>query len=365
MPKRPSHCATLPADFAARVLAWFDHSGRKDLPWQRDPTPYRVWVSEVMLQQTQVQTVISYFERFVERFPDVAALADAPLDDVLHRWSGLGYYARARNLHRAAQIVRDRHDGQFPTRLEDAAALPGVGRSTAGAVLSLALGQRQTILDGNVKRVLARHFAVAGWPGQADVARRLWQLADQLTPSGRAAHYNQAMMDLGATVCTRARPACARCPLVQDCAAHRGGNTSDYPGRKAARSLPVRSTRLLVVRDQAGRVLLEQRPPTGVWGGLWSLPQIALAEDPLAWCRAQQLGEGASVTAERPVRRHTFSHFQLDMHPVEIRLERPGLRALDGDRRVWYNPVDPDARGLAAPIRRLLAELASDQGEAE
>jgi len=349
-------------EFAARVLAWFDRHGRKDLPWQREPEPYRVWVSEIMLQQTQVQTVIPYFERFVDRFPDVAALAGAPLDAVLHLWSGLGYYARARNLHRAAQLVRDRHGGALPTSLHDLAALPGIGRSTAGAILSLALGQRQPILDGNVKRVLARIFAVAGWPGQAAVAQRLWQLADALTPQERAGHYNQAMMDLGATLCTRSRPDCPECPVAQSCAARLAGNAADYPGRKPTRVLPVREAYLLIVTDPAGRVLLERRPPTGVWGGLWSLPQTELDGDPVAWCSDRRLGGGARVTSRWPVRRHTFSHFHLDLHPVEIRLERPGLRALDGDGRVWYNPGDPDARGLAAPIRQLLAALAGREG---
>jgi A/G-specific adenine glycosylase len=317
-----------------------------------------------MLQQTQVQTVIPYFERFVGRFPDVVALAEAPLDAVLHRWSGLGYYARARNLHRAAREIRDRHGGVFPTNLEAVAALPGVGRSTAGAILSLALGQRQPILDGNVKRVLARHFAVAGWPGQAAVAERLWQIAEALTPPARAGHYNQAMMDLGATLCTRS-PDCPRCPLADACVAHRQDKVADYPGRKPAKALPVRAARLLIVRDAVGRVLLERRPPTGVWGGLWSLPQLDLAEDPLAWCGDRQLGDEARVRSHWPVRRHTFSHFHLDMHPVEIRLERPGLRALDGDGIVWYKPGDPDAFGLAAPIRQLLADLAGHDGEAE
>jgi len=357
--------AVPPDDFAARALAWFDAHGRKDLPWQRDVTPYRVWVSEIMLQQTQVQTVVPYFERFVARFPDVVALADAPLDEVLHFWSGLGYYARARNLHRAARAIRDRYGGRLPVDVAAVAALPGVGRSTAGAVLSLALGQRHAILDGNVKRVLARHFAVDGWPGQAAVARRLWELAEALTPATRVANYNQAMMDLGATVCTRARPRCSSCPLASTCLAHRQADPSAYPGRKPSRTLPVRSARLLIVRDPAGRVLLERRPPTGIWGGLWSLPQIGLDADPLAWCGAPQLGEGAQVVAHWPARRHTFSHFHLDMHPVEIRLERPGWRALDGDTTVWYKPDDPDARGLAAPIKKLLAELAGRKGEQE
>jgi A/G-specific adenine glycosylase len=353
-----------PEDFPARVLDWFDRAGRKDLPWQCDPTPYRVWVSEVMLQQTQVQTVIPYFERFVGRFPDVVALAEAPLDAVLHLWSGLGYYARARNLHRAAREIRDRHGGVIPDDLAAVAALPGVGRSTAGAILSLALGQRQPILDGNVKRVLARHFAVAGWPGQAAVAERLWQLAEALTPPLRAGPYNQAMMDLGATLCTRS-PDCPRCPLARSCVAHRQGSVADYPGRKPAKALPVRAARLLIVRDPVGRVLLERRPPAGIWGGLWSLPQLGLGDDPLAWCGDRHLGDEARVSSQWPVRRHTFSHFHLDMHPVEIRLERPGLRALDGDGIVWYKPGDPDALGLAAPIRQLLADLAGHDGEAE
>ncbi len=356
---------TLPDDFAARVLDWFDRAGRKGLPWQRDPTPYRVWVSEIMLQQTQVQTVIPYFERFVGRFPDVVALAEAPLDAVLHLWSGLGYYARARNLHRAARQVRDRHAGVFPADLEAVAALPGVGRSTAGAILSLALGQRQPILDGNVKRVLARHFAVAGWPGRAAVAKRLWQLAETLTPDQRAGNYNQAMMDLGATLCARSAPDCPSCPLLPSCVAHREGAVGDYPGRKPAKALPIRAVQLLLVRDGVGRVLLERRPPAGIWGGLWSLPQLDLAGDPLAWCSDRQLGDGARVTSHGPVRRHTFSHFRLDMHPVEIRLEQPGLRALDGDGIVWYKPDDPDAFGLAAPIRQLLADLARHDGEIE
>jgi A/G-specific adenine glycosylase len=243
------------------------------------------------------------------------------------------------------------------------AALPGVGRSTAGAILSLALGQRHAILDGNVKRVLARHFAVDGWPGQAAVAHRLWELAEALTPAARVANYNQAMMDLGATVCVRARPACPCCPLAATCTAHRQGNPASYPGRKPVQTLPVRSARLLIVRDPAGRVLLERRPPTGVWGGLWSLPQTELDADPLAWCGDHQLGAQAHLVGHWPVRRHTFSHFHLDMHPVEIRLERPGWRALDGDQRVWYNPREPDARGLAAPIQQLLAELAGRDGE--
>lgn len=342
--------------FDHKVLVWFKDHGRKDLPWQRDPTPYRVWVSEIMLQQTQVNTVIPYYQRFMARFPDVVSLADAPPDAVLHLWSGLGYYARARNLHKAAQQVRDRHGGVFPDTFEDVAALPGVGRSTAGAILSLALGQHHAILDGNVKRVLARCFAVAGWPGQSAVLARLWELSETLTPAEGVAEFNQAMMDLGATVCTRARPACGACPLAADCVARAQGNPAAYPGKKPRKDLPVRQVRMLLIRDPAGQVLLEQRPPTGIWGGLWGLPELAMGDDPLAWVR-ERFGQSPAAQQSLPDRRHTFSHFHLDIAPLQILLPEPGWLALEGPDRVWYNPAQPDARGLAAPVSRLLDEI--------
>jgi A/G-specific adenine glycosylase len=346
--------------FSARVLAWFDDHGRKDLPWQRRLTPYRVWVSEIMLQQTQVTTVIPYFERFVSRFPDVISLADAPVDEVLHHWSGLGYYARARNLHRAAQQVRDAHGGAFPEDFSTLESLPGVGRSTAGAVLSLALGQRHAILDGNVKRVLARWRAVDGWPGQAAVLKRLWALSEQFTPAVRVRDYNQAMMDLGATLCSRGKPACDACPLSEDCLAFAQGKPTDYPGRKPRKTLPVRQTRMLLLRDPGGRVLLEQRPPSGIWGGLWGFPELAMDEEPLAWSRRQFGTEAAAGRLLSP-RRHTFSHFHLDITPQEILLPEPGWLALEGPDRVWYNPANPDALGLAAPVARLLEEIQSTE----
>jgi len=353
--------APIPA-FDHKVLQWFDAHGRKDLPWQRDATPYRVWVSEIMLQQTQVATVIPYYQRFMARFPDVVSLADAPVDDVLHLWSGLGYYARARNLHKAAQQVRDAHAGRFPQDLDAVTALPGVGRSTAGAVLSLALGRHHAILDGNVKRVLARCFAVAGWPGRAAVLTRLWALTERLTPAARVRDYNQAMMDLGATVCTRGRPACDACPLAADCRARAQGNPQAYPGSKPRKALPVRQVRMLLLRDPAGRVLLEQRPPSGVWGGLWGLPELAMGDDPLAWCR-QQFGGEPLQQRDLPERRHTFSHFHLDIAPRQILLPEPGWAVLEGPDRVWYNPAQPDARGLAAPVSRLLEEILQNNDE--
>ena len=341
--------------FAHKVIEWFDSHGRHDLPWQRQPTPYRVWVSEIMLQQTQVATVIPYYERFLARFPSVEDLAAAPVDDVLHHWSGLGYYARARNLHQAAQRVVSEHGGLFPDDLDTMQALPGIGRSTAGAILSLAGGQRQAILDGNVKRVLARCFAVEGWPGSTAVGRQLWQLAERLTPDGRVAAYNQAMMDLGATVCTRARPACGRCPLHTDCQAAASGRQADYPGKKPKKALPQRTVRMLLVRNAAGELLLEQRPPSGIWGGLWSLPETAGDADPQGWCE-RHLASPVKLIRTLEPRRHTFSHFQLHIEPFELLLKGPGRGVLETGGRLWYNPAQPPDLGLAAPIARLIAE---------
>jgi len=349
--------------FSQRILDWFDAHGRKDLPWQQQPTPYRVWVSEIMLQQTRVSTVIPYFQRFMASFPDVLAVADAPEDEVLHHWSGLGYYARARNLHRAAREIRRRYAGEFPRDLAQVQALPGIGRSTAGAILSLALGQRHPILDGNVKRVLARCYAVDGWPGQGSVLQHLWELAERHTPRHRVAAYNQAMMDLGATLCTRTRPVCHSCPVEDLCRARALGEPTGYPTPKPARSLPVRCTRMLVIRNPAGRLLLEQRPPSGIWGGLWSLPECPAEADVEAWC-ADRFGLHARVLGHWPGRRHTFSHFHLDMLPVEILAQKEELSVLESDRRVWYNLAHPDRRGLAAPVARLIAELQTrNQGE--
>ncbi len=342
------------ADFSARLLAWFDKHGRHDLPWQAGRDPYRVWVSEIMLQQTQVATVIPYFERFMARFPSVTALASAPLDEVLHHWSGLGYYARARNLHRAAVIVRDSHGGRVPEEIEALTALPGIGRSTAGAILALACGQRHAILDGNVKRVLARFRAVEGWPGTAAVSRELWALAERYMPSVRVGDYTQAMMDLGATLCTRSRPACGRCPLADSCSAHRDGREEEFPAPKVRKALPVRTAAVLLLRDQAG-VLLMRRPPSGVWGGLWSLPEVGLEEDPAAWCRSE-LGVEAQEVERWPGLRHTFSHFHLEMTPV-IMCVHDAAGVSEHADMLWYDRTRPQSLGLAAPVSRLLARL--------
>ena len=346
-----------PAQFQRQILDWFDRHGRHDLPWQGGGDPYRVWVSEIMLQQTRVATVIPYFERFLARFPDVTVLADAPLDEVLHLWSGLGYYARARNLHRAAQCIRDEHGGIFPGDFAAVEALPGIGRSTAGAILSLGLGQRHAILDGNVKRVLARFLALEGWPGQPAVANRLWEQAERYTPTRRVAEYNQAMMDLGATLCTRGRPDCAACPLAGACAAHAQGREADLPTPRPKKTLPVRETRMLLVQDVEGRVLLRQRPPTGLWGGLWSLPEPAPEQAIEDWCR-EQMGCTPRRVEEWAPLRHSFSHFHLDITPLRVSVDNPRLSVLEGADTVWYNCAQPDSRGLAAPVQRLLERLA-------
>ncbi len=345
--------------FARRVLAWFDLHGRKDLPWQQPRTPYRVWVSEIMLQQTQVATVIPYFNRFLERFPDLESLASAPLDEVLHHWSGLGYYARARNLHRCAEAVYGRHGGAFPPEQSALEALPGIGRSTAGAIRSLGLGRVAAILDGNVKRVLARCFAVDGWPGSAAISQRLWSLSESLTPGERCADYNQAMMDLGATVCRRSRPVCSACPLAGDCKALLEGRPEAYPGAKPRKSTPVKGARMLILSDPQGRVLLQRRPPSGIWGGLWSLPECPSETSPDRWCR-ERLGVEIGPPHPLPVRRHTFSHFRLDIEPIRARIKNPRRCVMDGEEWVWYNLTQPDNRGLAAPIARILQELAAE-----
>jgi A/G-specific adenine glycosylase len=353
---------------ARALLVWFDRHGRKDLPWQRDPSPYRVWVSEIMLQQTRVRVAIPYFERFMARFPEITDLAFADRDEALHLWSGLGYYARARNLHKAARVVMKEHGGQFPAKLQQVQALPGIGRSTAGAILSLALGQRHPILDGNVKRVLTRCFAVSGWPGRSAVLSRLWELADACTPVRSVASYNQAIMDLGATLCTRRGPSCERCPLAYCCTALARGAPTAFPEPKPRRTLPTRQSWMLVVRNPAGEVLLERRPTTGVWGGLWSLPECGPGQDAAHWCR-ERLGVLPRRVEKLPVRRHTFSHFHLDIWPLHIELQSESRAIADDDRSDWCDPQRLLAVGLAAPVARILREVTEiqryEQGESK
>lgn len=341
--------------FSAALLGWYDRAGRRELPWQLERSPYRVWVSEIMLQQTQVGTVIPYYERFMRRFPSIGTLAAAPLDEVLHHWSGLGYYARARNLHRAAQAVMQQHGGRFPETIDQLRALPGIGRSTAGAILALARDQRHPILDGNVKRVLARVHAVAGWPGEAAVERKLWSLAEQHTPGLRVADYTQAIMDLGATVCRRARPLCEACPLASLCTALQHGRQAEFPAARPKRARPRRRTRMLLLRDPDGAVLLERRPLQGIWGGLWCPPELG-EESAANWTR-RTLGAGVDPAPPLPLVHHGFTHFELEIEPVPARLRAPPGAVMEPERWVWYNARSPARLGLAAVVSRLIEAL--------
>jgi len=343
------------ASIAPALLAWWDRHGRKDLPWQRDPTPYRVWVSEVMLQQTQVTTVERYYDAFIARFPDVRALAESPEDAVLHAWSGLGYYSRARNLQRAARMISENHDGVMPGNIEALMALPGIGRSTAGAILALAMRERHPILDGNVKRVLSRLFRIEGEPAGPETLRELWAIAEACTPRDRAHHYTQAIMDLGATLCTRRTPQCTRCPLAELCLARAAGIAASLPARKPKRLRPQRFAVLMLLRHGQDRVLLEKRPAQGIWGGLWGLPEAASTTEVSTWC-VENFGRAPSRVLVRPVLKHGFTHFDLDITPVEADVDPP-LRALEQDRWLWYNLREPAEVGLAAPVTKLLRSL--------
>lgn len=351
--KKPPRRATR---VSRALLAWYDRHGRTNLPWKSARDPYHVWVSEIMLQQTQVATVIPYFERFIKRFPTVIKLARADLNAVLHQWAGLGYYARARNLHRTARILAREHRGVFPRALDVARSLPGIGRSTAGAILALAYNERQAILDGNVKRVLARYHAIDAPVTSSATDKLLWELAESHTPQTRVAEYTQAIMDLGATVCRRVDPLCARCPLTRGCAAYHAGNPGDYPVPRVRRAVPVRRARLLLIHDARGRVLLQRRPPVGVWGGLYSLPECASA-DVRTWCRAE-LGLDVAPQAEWPTLRHRFSHFRLDITPIPARLRGAAARVMEHGDTVWYNGTRE--RGLPAPIKNLVKQLRND-----
>ncbi len=344
------------ARFAPALLAWWDDNGRKDLPWQRDVTPYRVWVSEIMLQQTQVATVVRYFDRFMEAFPRLADLASADIDHVLHLWSGLGYYARARNMHRAAGMVQDTMGGELPTDIDQLIALPGIGRSTAGAILSLAMNQRHPILDGNVKRVLARVFALQGWPGSSKEARQFWDHAERCTPPDRVADYTQAIMDLGASVCARSKPGCSACPMIGLCEAQRRGIVGLLPTRRPARERPKRTTVLAVLVRPDGAVLLEKRAGNGIWGGLWGLPEADRVTDVADWC-IRHIGVTPQSIERQPVVLHRFTHFDLDITPVTVALGSVPGRVMDDDRWLWYNMRKPARVGIATPVSRLIEEF--------
>ena len=342
------------ADFAPALLCWHASDGRKDLPWQRDRTPYRVWVSEIMLQQTQVGTVIGYYERFMARFPTVQELAHAKPDEVLHVWSGLGYSARARNLQRTAQVLVQRYAGDFPATLDEVVALPGIGRSTAGAILALSRGERHPILDGNVKRVLARYFAIAGYPGVTAVERQLWALAEACTPATQVDDYTQAIMDLGATVCTRSNPACLLCPLTAACVARRDSTQHLFPAPRPRKARPTRAAWVLVAQ-YGSTVLLERRPPTGIWGGLWGLPEFPTREHAEQWCSEHLLRAADAQAGE--LLKHAFSHFDYELRPLVVQCagSLPSLR--EDDRLRWYDVAAPAAVGVPKPIATLLQRV--------
>jgi A/G-specific adenine glycosylase len=341
-----------PKQFQQAVLAWYLDHGRTSLPWQQDINPYRVWISEIMLQQTQVKTVIPYFERFMEEFPHVAALANAPDDRVLHLWTGLGYYARARNLHKTARQVTTEFEGKFPETIEELETLPGIGRSTAGAIRSIAFEQRAAILDGNVKRVLARYAAIEGWPGKSDVLKQLWAVAEQFSPRARCRDYSQAMMDLGATVCLPKEPRCEICPLQENCKARISSRQSDYPGRKPRKNMPVRSTVMLLAMSEGSEIYLEKRPDNGIWGGLWSFPEFDTAREALQFSQ-DHLGETGKESALASFR-HTFSHYHLDIQPLRVTVSKLHASIMEDQRQLWYNVQEPNPVGLPGPVSKLL-----------
>lgn len=339
--------------FASQVVDWYHINGRKTLPWQLNKTPYKVWVSEVMLQQTQVATVIPYFQRFMQSFPDIEALANAPEDQVLHHWTGLGYYARARNLHKTAKIVRDDYQGKFPTSLEQVMALPGIGRSTAGAVLSLSLGQHHAILDGNVKRVLARFFMVEGWYGVKKVENKLWDLTEQLTPKANVTEFNQAMMDLGASVCSRSRFDCNACPLNSRCGAFKADAVKQFPHSKPKKAVPKKSCHQLIIQSD-DKVLMEKRPNSGIWGGLFGFFEFQEVNEMQAF-----IAQHGLPLKSKPLEpfSHVFSHFELTINPHVLILAK--MPDMVNDRQlVWY-PLDQSVEvGLAAPTKKLITQLA-------
>ncbi|MFT7414119.1 MAG: A/G-specific adenine glycosylase [Methylophagaceae bacterium] len=342
--------------FSDRLLKWFDQHGRKDLPWQQQPTPYHVWLSEIMLQQTQVSTVIPYYQKFTEHFTNISALARAPVDDVLALWTGLGYYARARNLHKAANIMVKHHQAQMPSTLDELTALPGIGRSTAGAIMALAHHQHFPILDGNVKRVLARYSAITGWPGNKQIENKLWLIAQQLLPQSRIANYIQAQMDLGATLCTRSKPNCTACPLNAGCQAYLEGNPTAYPTAKPKKHIPTRQSHWIVAQAKTGELLLEQRPSLGIWGGLWSFPELDNAADLDHTCSNQLSVNATKITSLNNIK-HTFSHFKLEISPHLIECEITNNYIAENKKLSWYKINEALQLGLPAPVKSLIESL--------
>lgn len=346
----------LPKHFQQRVLNWYALHGRKNLPWQQNKSPYHVWLSEIMLQQTQVTTVIPYFKRFIKQFPNLSSLAAAHLDEVLSLWAGLGYYARGRNLHRCAQMIEQNYAGKFPQNLVQLQNLPGIGRSTAGAILSLGFNHAAAILDGNVKRVLTRFHAVTGWPGLSAINKKLWALAEHYTPAQQPATYTQTMMDLGALICTRAQPNCDECPLQAHCLAYASGNPADFPSPKPTKKLPIRAIQMLILVNQQQQILLEKRPPSGIWGGLWSLPECSLDENVKNFLKKHYYCETYKASQVTHLK-HTFSHFRLDIQAVVMRVKKWHPPWMESNRIVWYNIQQLEKKGLATPIKKLIKQL--------
>ena len=344
MPKTPAF------NFSQAVLSWFDQSGRKNLPWQTNPTPYRVWVSEIMLQQTQVTTVIDYYLRFMDAFPSVEDLANADEDQVLHLWTGLGYYARARNLHKTAKIITDELERKFPTDQQSLEGLPGIGRSTAAAIISLACNQKATILDGNVKRVLARCFAIKGWTGHSQTLNTLWSRAEELTPETRNREYTQAMMDLGATLCKRRKPLCGDCPLSTNCLAMKNDLITEIPGKKPKKNKPTKSIYFLIAQFES-KILLHKRPNLGIWGGLWSFREFDDQDSLMSYCETQ-IGKVSDVNSLAVIK-HSFSHYHLNILPIRVTFK--SLTTIsDQNNDKWYDKKDALHLGLAAPVKTLI-----------
>jgi len=342
--------------FSSQLLAWFDLHGRKNLPWQQDPSSYHVWLSEIMLQQTQVNTVIPYYQRFTQHYPDLLSLANASVDDVLALWTGLGYYARARNLHKAANIILDQHNGDMPKDLDELVALPGIGRSTAGAIMTLAHHQNFAILDGNVKRVLTRYNRVTGWPGNKQVENKLWLLAEELLPTKRIAHYIQAQMDLGATVCTRSKPKCDDCPLQADCQAFQHDIPQNYPESKPKKIIPSREINWLIFQDLDGKILLQQRPNSGIWGGLWSFPEMESLENIGEYCLNEFHVNITDITATASFK-HVFTHFKLQVYPQLISVNKSSNHISENNTVTWYKISEALQLGLPAPVKSFLQSL--------
>jgi len=345
--------------FSERLLNWFDLYGRKDLPWQQNKTPYRVWVSEIMLQQTQVSSVIGYYQGFMSRFPRLEILANAEQDEVLHHWAGLGYYARARNLLKSAKIIQHELNGCFPNTLDKMIALPGIGRSTAGAILSIAFNQRVAILDGNVKRVLCRYRAIPTWPGDKQTEDALWQLADTLTPSERVSDYTQAIMDLGATLCRRSKPNCLNCPLASDCQALAQDLQNALPVSRPKKNIPLKHTWMVHIESDDGYILLEKRPPSGIWGGLYSLPELdsKLALSSIAGHCSERFGSHCNTATEQTSFIHTFSHYKLNIKPVTLRTTTPPRQIRNNDNYRWIRRAKIKELGMPSPVFKYLQQM--------